>query len=63
MAIVLMALGVVSFMALAFFGGGAIVYAAWNWGVATVVDVPPLGFYPACFIAWALSLLRGTRSS
>lgn len=45
-------------IALAFFGGGAVIYGAWNYGVAAVTDVSPVGYWPACFISLGLGVVR-----
>ena len=45
-------------LALAFFGGGAVIYGAWNYGVAAVADVPRVSYWPACFISLGLGVVR-----
>ena len=46
----------------AFFLGGAVVYGAWNYGVAGVVDVPPVRYWTACFLSLALQVVKGVLS-
>jgi succinate dehydrogenase/fumarate reductase cytochrome b subunit len=61
-AIVLFGLGAIVLvlvcLALGFFIGGAILYAAWNYGVITVFDVPPLSYWSACFLSLLVGMVQ-----
>lgn len=54
----LVALGIPLLLAISFFGGGAVVYGAWNYGVAAVADVPAVGYWPACFLSLGIGVVR-----
>jgi len=45
-------------LAISFFVGGAVVYIAWNYGVAAITAVTPIGYWPACALSLGIGIIR-----
>lgn len=50
-------------LGLSFFGGGAVIYFGWNYGLVPVAHIAPVGYWAACCLGLILGLIRSVLAA